>query len=122
MTNNQLGITILVVDDEKNVRKAVAAEFEYEGYRVITAQNGQEALEILASSLVAVVISDILHPTNLQLLSAFPFAFGPSPECGFRNDPSSSRVVIMTEVTSRVMGMTLPPRRIWQLAESLPVT
>jgi CheY-like chemotaxis protein len=37
--------TILVVEDEFSVREALKEALESEGYRVITAQNGQDGLE-----------------------------------------------------------------------------
>jgi two-component system NtrC family response regulator len=39
--------TILVVDDEKNYLRVLSAVLEDEDYEVLTAQGGQEALEIL---------------------------------------------------------------------------
>ncbi|SRR5581483_1975481 len=54
--------TILCVDDESNplvLRKLV---LEKAGYEVITARSGQEALEILASRVVDLVLSDHLMP------------------------------------------------------------
>lgn len=41
------GETVLVVDDEKSVRALVAASLDEQGYRVVSAGNGVEALEIL---------------------------------------------------------------------------
>ena len=42
--------TILVVDDEKNYLLVLSAVLEEEGYEVLTAQSGPEALEIQKSS------------------------------------------------------------------------
>ena len=41
--------TILVVDDEKNIRRTLQLVLEGEGYRVIGAETAEHALEILAS-------------------------------------------------------------------------
>ncbi|MDB4942785.1 MAG: Response regulator of zinc sigma-54-dependent two-component system [Labilithrix sp.] len=41
--------TILVVDDEKNIRRTLSLVLEGEGYRVIGAETAEEGLEILAS-------------------------------------------------------------------------
>ncbi len=41
--------TILVVDDEKNIRRTLQLVLEGEGYQVIGAETGEEALRILAS-------------------------------------------------------------------------
>ncbi len=39
--------TILIVDDEKHIRMLYEEEFQDEGYHVLTASNGLEALEII---------------------------------------------------------------------------
>src|SRR5258705_7545921 len=38
---------ILVADDEPNLRRVIAAVFSREGYEVLTAQDGVEALQLL---------------------------------------------------------------------------
>ncbi|MCA1960943.1 MAG: sigma-54 dependent transcriptional regulator [Desulfomonile sp.] len=54
--------TILVVDDEKNYLVVLEALLEDEGYEVITASSGQEALEIIQSRHVDTVLTDIKMP------------------------------------------------------------
>lgn len=57
------GRAILVVEDEFSVREALREALESEGYRVITAQNGQEGLEkIQRLPKPAVVLLDIAMP------------------------------------------------------------
>ncbi|HEX5385334.1 MAG TPA: ATP-binding protein [Gemmatimonadales bacterium] len=55
---------VLVVDDEDVVRTLVRRTLEGEGYEVVTARNGQEALDQLAQSGAGVdaVLSDIIMP------------------------------------------------------------
>jgi CheY-like chemotaxis protein len=53
---------ILVVEDVAQIRELLAATLRFEGYPVITAQNGKEALEIIAEQPPALVITDILMP------------------------------------------------------------
>jgi two-component system phosphate regulon sensor histidine kinase PhoR len=53
---------ILVVDDEKVLRDGCTLILKPEGYRVITAMNGQEALEALAREAVNVVLCDLKMP------------------------------------------------------------
>lgn len=53
---------ILVVDDEKNILKLYKAEFEGEGYNVITASSGKEALDLVESENPDLVTLDILMP------------------------------------------------------------
>ena len=54
--------TILVVDDEKNMRKLLKLEFSDLGYDVITAENASDGLKILKDTVVDMVILDIKMP------------------------------------------------------------
>ena len=53
---------LLVVDDEPNLLRAVAACLKTENYEVATARSGQEALLQLAESIPDLIISDIRMP------------------------------------------------------------
>ena len=53
---------LLVVDDEPNLLRAVAACLKAESYDVSTARSGQEALVHLAESIPDLIISDIRMP------------------------------------------------------------
>ncbi len=56
-------ITILVVDDDAFVREMLATILEANGYRVITATNGREALETCrAASEIDLIVSDVNMP------------------------------------------------------------
>lgn len=52
------GRTILIVDDEDQVREALSKLLEREGYTVTTAEGPTEALEILRGQPIKLVISD----------------------------------------------------------------
>ncbi len=54
--------TILVIDDEKNIREGLAADFEMDGYNVKIAANGDEGLEYLAKGDIDLVITDLRMP------------------------------------------------------------
>jgi diguanylate cyclase (GGDEF)-like protein len=54
--------TILVADDEPINRALIQRRLEREGYRVLTAQNGQEAVEKARASLPDLVILDVMMP------------------------------------------------------------
>jgi len=56
------GTLSLVVDDEFDVLSAYTMLFEYRGYRVRTAGNGEEALAVAASERPDIVISDYMMP------------------------------------------------------------
>lgn len=53
---------LLVVDDEANLLRAVAAVLRGEGFDVTTARNGREAIVQIASSVPDLVVSDIRMP------------------------------------------------------------
>jgi DNA-binding response OmpR family regulator len=54
--------TILIVDDERYILKLYEGEFKQEGYAVVTASSGVEALQKLAAHSVDLVILDIRMP------------------------------------------------------------
>jgi two-component system nitrogen regulation response regulator NtrX len=54
--------TILVVDDEKDIRISLTGILEDEGYQVVTAASGVEALETLREDLPDLVLLDIWMP------------------------------------------------------------
>lgn len=54
--------TILIIDDEKNIREGLAADFEMDGYNVKIAANGEEGLEFLSKGDIDLVITDLRMP------------------------------------------------------------
>lgn len=54
--------TILLVEDDKNQRLLYEQELSLEGYEVVTASNGKEALEKVQVQLPDIVIMDINMP------------------------------------------------------------
>ena len=53
---------IMVVDDDRNTRRLLQAVLEADGYKVLTAENGEEALELMDSEYVDLVVLDIMMP------------------------------------------------------------
>jgi two-component system response regulator MprA len=53
---------VLVVDDEPSIREAIADMLGFEGYAVVTAANGAEALERVRSCTPAAVLLDLMMP------------------------------------------------------------
>ncbi len=53
---------VLVVDDEDAIRTAVADALDFEGYEVITATNGAEALEQVRTARPDAVVLDLMMP------------------------------------------------------------
>jgi DNA-binding response OmpR family regulator len=54
--------TILLVDDEEAVQKLLAYPLEHEGYTVVQARDGEEALERFDAQHVDLVVLDIMLP------------------------------------------------------------
>jgi DNA-binding NtrC family response regulator len=82
--------TILVAEDEVLLRKILTGLFEGEGYRVVTAATGREALERFAAEAVDLVVTDIRMPEmeGLELLDQL------------KRVDSEALVVIMTAFSS----------------------
>lgn len=62
--------TLLVVDDEDDLRDAISFDFRRKGFNVLTASNGKEGFDLLTSNKVDLVISDVRMPggSGIQLL------------------------------------------------------
>ncbi len=54
--------TVLVVDDEQRIAEAVAMNLELEGFQVITASGGEEALQKVTKEIPDVIILDVMMP------------------------------------------------------------
>jgi DNA-binding response OmpR family regulator len=54
--------TILVVDDEETIRKLLKVNLTADGYEVITASSGEEALALMDKREPELVILDIMMP------------------------------------------------------------
>src|SRR5260221_14787307 len=54
--------TILIVDDEKNIRASLARGLRLEGYATLEAADGAQALECLKNEEVDLVILDLQMP------------------------------------------------------------
>ena len=53
---------ILVVDDDKNTRRLLKAVMEAENYTVFTAENGEDALDVMDREHIDLVVLDIMMP------------------------------------------------------------
>ncbi|WP_250675708.1 response regulator transcription factor [Paraclostridium ghonii] len=54
--------SILIVDDEKEIRDLIEIYLKNEGYKVIKASNGEEALDILEKEKINLIVLDIMMP------------------------------------------------------------
>lgn len=68
--NPEGAATVLVVDDDRDHREALAKVFERAGYCVCTACDGQEALTIVAERHFELIVTDLCMPrlNGLQFL------------------------------------------------------
>ena len=54
--------TILVCDDDKEIVEAIEIYLQQEGYNILKAYDGEEALEILKENEVHLLIMDVMMP------------------------------------------------------------
>ena len=55
-------ISILVADDEEEIANLIAIHLEKEGYLVFKALDGEEALQVIQTQTIDLVILDIMMP------------------------------------------------------------
>ena len=53
---------ILVVDDDRNMRMLLKAVLQAENYTVFTAENGEDALDVMDKEHIDLVVLDIMMP------------------------------------------------------------
>lgn len=76
---------ILVVEDIAAIRELIQVQLTLRGYQVITARDGQEALDMVAEGKPAVIVTDILMPR----VDGFALAHR------LRSDPRTTRIPII---------------------------
>src|SRR2546423_1983801 len=64
--------TILIADDEPNIRRVLEAMFTKDGYTVLMAENGKRAIDLAAANTIDLLISDLIMPdmTGVEVLRA----------------------------------------------------
>ena len=62
MSSSMTEKTILIVEDEENLRETLKYRFNAEGYRVVTASDGRQALDLVASARPDLVMLDVMLP------------------------------------------------------------
>jgi DNA-binding response OmpR family regulator len=73
-------MSVLVVDDDARILKFIAASLKLSGYEVISAVNGEDALRLIASKKIDIIVLDMLMPLvsgfdvlkHLQAVSSIP--------------------------------------------------
>lgn len=69
--------SLLVVDDEKNIREGLGKALELDGHKLFLAANGSEALEIINNNEIDLVITDLKMPklAGEELLKQITFSY-----------------------------------------------
>ncbi len=62
MDENLKGVTVLVIDDSKTIRRSAESLLAKEGYDVITAIDGFDALAKIADSRPEIIFVDVMMP------------------------------------------------------------
>lgn len=57
-------VTLLIVDDEAPLRKALVFDFKRKGFRVLEADNGKNAFELIKSQKIDVILTDVRMPNG----------------------------------------------------------
>jgi len=65
--------TVLVVEDDADIRELEQAVLSYAGHSVLAASNGREALDVLDANTPCVIVLDLMMPVmdGLQFLSEY---------------------------------------------------
>lgn len=85
---------ILVVDDSATVRKFVSVSLSMQGFTVVTACDGMDALEKLPAQQIALVITDL----NMPNMDGFELIRALRESSQYRDLP----VIILTSLTDEV--------------------
>lgn len=91
--------TILVVDDDANIRQLLRQQLETEGYNIVEAKDGLEAIAFVKKSAPDLIILDVMMPE----MSGFDVA------AVLKNDPKtmSIPIIILSIVEDRERGYRL---------------
>jgi PAS domain S-box-containing protein len=118
--------TILVVDDEEALLELTADVLEALGYRVLTANNGQQALSILAEKPdVDLLISDVLMPGGINGYELAESATASHPELkvllasGFNSNVNvhNSQVRFSTNMLKKPYDLSVMSGRVRELLD-----
>ncbi len=110
------GILVLVVDDEVAVRRFAVRVLELEGYGVVEAGDGMEALELIkqGSTLVEVVVTDIVMPrlNGVELMQALSVSHPDLPVILMSGYATDALTELGIAVPCAMLGKPFPPERL----------
>jgi CheY-like chemotaxis protein len=105
-----MGGPVLIVEDDPDIRESVRQLLELEGYETATAENGQEALALLARiERPCVILLDLMMPviSGWQLLEVL------------KRDATLADIPVV--ITSAVASSQIPPGATRVLRKPIPV-
>lgn len=83
-TGQNISINILLIEDESDIRTILKDALEWEGYRVYTASNGKEGMEILRGMPApSLILLDLMMP----VMNGWEFANALQTDRASRNVP-----------------------------------
>ena len=91
--------TILIVDDDREIVRVIAKILELEGYRTLKAYDGLEALDMLVSNVVHLIMIDIMMPKMNGLAAVMKI-----------RETNNIPIIILsakTEETDKVLGLSM---------------
>lgn len=90
---------ILVADDDREIVKAIAINLENEGYKVLTAYDGMQAMDIITGQSVQLILLDVMMP-KLDGLSA---------TMKIRQDKNIPIIILSarSEDSDKILGLTV---------------
>ena len=91
--------TILIVDDEADIRDTLKDVFELEGWLVELAANGREALAMLARVTPAVIVLDLMMP----VMDGYAFY------AALQADPAYARLPVLISTSDASRAPAGPP-------------
>src|SRR5262245_9775894 len=131
--------SVLIVDDEKNIRATLARMLRLEGYTTLEASDGREALAVLAGGDVDAMLLDLQMPSlgGIEVLEAMRERRLDGPSIGLtahggleravravrlgavdfvEKPPSSERILVALENALRLRGLEAENRRLAEAA------
>ena len=112
--------TILVCDDDKEIVEAIEIYLQQEGYHILKAYDGEEALEVLKENEVHLLIMDVMMPRLDGIRATLKI-----------REESSIPIIILsakTEDADKILGLNigaddeLIPIACWNTESKIPIT
>ncbi|MDO9181424.1 MAG: response regulator [Bacteriovorax sp.] len=59
---NRSEVVVLLIDDEEGIRESLTINLELDGFKILSASGGNDAIEILKNNKIDFIISDVRMP------------------------------------------------------------